>query len=328
MRIALCALLLSAVIVLGAAASSSAAGLRLFSKHSVFNERLPRVVALAPDSAALVRSFVHQVRTHSGHVVINTTRWSAPVYVVGPEQPPVAMLGVSSICPRPGGVFSGFRELIQAVPIPAGALPAQGSDKEAIVWQPSSGHLWELWRVLSEAGRWTACWGGEIENAYVSDGVFPAPFGAGASGLSLLGGQIHIEDLEHRAIYHALEVLLPDTASSGFVWPADRSDGVSDAPDAIPEGTRFRFSPRLDVARLHITPAAREIVMAIQRYGMIVGDTGGEVALSAQDPSPLIAEGRPNPYSWLLGGDPYDALDGVPWRLLAAVSPQHPSGRF
>jgi hypothetical protein len=297
--------------------------LRLFSARSFFNLRLPATPPLAFDSAQLVRAFESQMRSHSGHVVINTTTWSAPVYVVSENTPTIALLGQSAICPRSEGVFAGFQEVIRAVPLPADAIPAAGTDKEVIVWQPSTGHLWELWRVLRESGHWTACWGGEIANTSTSDGIFPAPFGAGASGVSVLGGQIHLEDLEHGAINHALELLLPDTARSVFVWPADRTDGNSSEADAIPEGTRFRLNPKLRLRDRGLSPAAIEIARAIQRYGMVVGDTSGSVALQAQDPTPLISRGHPNPYQELLRPDPYDVLDRIPWNQLEVISPAY-----
>jgi hypothetical protein len=290
---------------------------------SVFNKQLPTSTPLAGNSAQLVSAFTAQVSKYYGHVVINTTEWSTPVYTVGADASTVALIGKSSICPRPEGIFSGFQAQIEAVPMPADALPAAGTDKEVIVWQPSTGHLWELWRVLEESGHWTACWGGEIADAYTSDGVFPAPFGAGASGLSLLGGQIHLEDLEHGAINHALEVLMPETANSEFVWPADRTDGVTTSANAIPEGTHFRLKASLNLASLHLSPAALEIATAIQRYGMFVADTAGSVALSAQDPTPLIEEGKTNPYNTLLNGDPDDVLDAVPWSQLEVVNPSY-----
>lgn len=294
--------------------------LRLFSPSSFFNASLPAATPLAANSTQLVAAFAEQVSRYGGHAVINTTEWSTPVYVVGADAPAVALVGVSSICPRPEGIFSGFQAQIEAVPIPAGALPAGGTDKEVVVWQPSTGHLWELWRVLHENGTWTACWGGEFENAYTSEGVLPAPFGAAASGLSLLGGQIHVEDLEHAQINHALEVLMPDTAAGTFVWPADRTDGESHAADAIPEGTRFRLNPSLNLAALHLTPSALAIAVALQRYGLIVGDTAGAVAFSAQDTTPMIAEGKANPYDTLLP-HPYDELDAIPWGQLEAIAP-------
>ncbi|MGO9488060.1 MAG: DUF4124 domain-containing protein [Solirubrobacteraceae bacterium] len=297
--------------------------MRLFSAQSFFNQELPAAAPLAPDSKQLVEAFGSQVRTHLGHVVINTSQWSAPVYVVGPNAQTLTLVGTSSICPRPEGVFSGFQQQVEAVPLPSDAVPAAGTDKELIVWQPSTGHLWELWRALEESGHWTACWGGEIADAHTSDGVFPAPFGVAASGLSLLGGQIHLEDLEQGAINHALEVSLPDTARSDFVWPADRTDGFSTDADAIPEGTRFRLDPGLRLGALHLGRAALEIARAIQTYGMVVGDTSGSVALQAQDPMPLIREGRPNPYRLLLGPDPYSVLDRIPWRRLEVLSPSY-----
>jgi hypothetical protein len=296
--------------------------LRLFSAQSVFNEQLPANPPLASNSAAIVSSFTQQVAKYQGKVVVNTTEWSAPVYVVPAGAPTVAMVGESSICSRPEGVFAGFQSQIEAVPIPAAAVPAAGTDKELVIWQPSTGHLWELWRALKESGHWTACWGGEIADATSSDGILPAPFGAGASGLSLLGGQIHLEDLERGSINHALEILLPDTAANTFVAPANRTDGASKAADAIPEGTRLRLSPSLDLSTLHLSAAGLEIATAIQRYGMIVGDTSGSVALSAQDPSPLMREGAANPYSKLLP-NPYDTLDAVPWNRLEVVSPSY-----
>jgi hypothetical protein len=302
--------------------SPPATGLRLFSSTSVFNHQLPLSVPLASNSAQLVSNFSSQVSRYQGHVVINTTSWSTPVYVVGAGAPTTALVGHSSICPRPEGVFSGFQAQIEAVPIPANALPAAGSDKEVIVWQPSTGHLWELWRVLEESGHWTACWGGEIADAYTSEGVLPAPFGAGASGLSLLGGQIHLEDLEHGTIDHALEILMPDTANKRFVWPADRTDGTSTAGDSIPEGTHFRLNPHLDLSALHLSPSALAIATAIQRYGLLVGDTAGAVALSAQDPTPIIRDGKPNPYNTLLS-NPYEALNAIPWGQLETVSPSY-----
>ena len=286
----------------------------------MFNQQLGSSPPLAPDSQQLVNDFLSQVSKYQGHVVINTTSWSAPVYVVGANQPTITMFGESSICPRPEGVWSAFTEQIAAVPIPTNALPAAGSDKELIIYQPSTGHLWELWRALQENNHWTACWGGEITNAHTSNGIFPAPFGAGASGLSLLGGQIHLEDLEHAAINHALEILIPDTAKETYVWPADRTDGTSTATDAIPEGTRFRLNPNLNLTTLHLTPAALTIATAIQHYGIIVADTAGAVALTAQDTTPIINENKPNPYNTLLP-NPRTTLDSIPWNQLQAVSP-------
>ncbi len=294
--------------------------LRLFSAQSFFNEPLPASTPRSSESAQLVASFAHQVQAHYGHAVINTTEWSAPVYTVAANAPTNAVAPQNATCPRGEDVFAPFAQTMSAVPIPAGAQAAKGTDEDMVVWQPSTGHEWELWRAQREDGQWTACWGGEFQNARTSDGVFPAPLGVSASGLSILAGQIHLEELQQGQIEHALEISLPDTAP-GFVWPANRDDGESRAADAIREGTRFRFSPSLDLASLHLNPVALAVATAIQRYGLIVSDTAGAVALTAQDPSPLMREGKANPYVALLGSNPYGVLEAVPWGQLEVVSP-------
>jgi hypothetical protein len=297
--------------------------LRLFSAQSFFNQPLPAAAPQASDSAQLVAAFNHQVQTYYGHVVINTTEWSAPVYTVPANAPTTAVVPQNGACPRGEGVFRPFAQDMSAVPIPAGAQAAKGTDEDLVVWQPSSGHEWELWRAQQEGGQWTACWGGEFQDAYTSEGVLPEPLGVSAAGLSILAGQIHLEELQQGTIDHALEVTMPDTAASEWVWPANRTDGTSDDAYSIPEGTRLRLKPSLNLSSLNLNPAALEIATAVQRYGMIVADTAGAVTLEAQDPTPLMRAGQPNPYEKLLSGGPYETLNAVPWSDLEVVSPSY-----
>ncbi len=303
-------------------AQAAATSLKLFAPHSIFNRRLPARTPLNPHSGRIVRAFTSQVRDHDGHVVVNTTQWSAPVYVVGPDAPLVAVSGRNLGCPRPEGIFAPFARQIAAVPIPPDAVPAAGTDADLIIWQPSTGRLWELWRAAGSGAQWSACWGGRFANARTSSGIFPRPFGVSASGLSILAGQIHLEDLRQHHIDHALIVGLPHTAR-GRVWPANRDDGTSDAPDAIPEGTRLRLRAGLDLTKLRLHPAGLQIATAIQRYGMIVSDTSGAVSLSAQDPSPLIRAGQPDPYDALLRPGQYSVTEGIPWDQLQVVSSRY-----
>ncbi len=69
---------------------------------------------------------------------INTTQYSTPVYTVAANQPtvPVIMDYNNPLAPAMG-----------AVPIPANALPAAGTDEEMTVYQPSSDTLWEMWKM-------------------------------------------------------------------------------------------------------------------------------------------------------------------------------------
>jgi hypothetical protein len=313
----------SAPATVTAAVASSAAFPRPFAADSIWNEPLGASAAVPADSSTLVDDFVQQYQDAYGTVNINTTSYSSPDYTVGPLQPTVVVTPVN--CQGGTWVDPALAAQLSAVPIPAGATPAAGTDSDLIVDQPSTDTEWELWEAKDTDGSWTACAGGRITDVSSSSGVFPAPYGVAASGLSLLGGQIHLSDIRAGSIDHALEVQIPQTAAGVVAAPADRTDGWSTAADAIPEGTRFRLDPSLDLAALHLPPAAYEIARALQTYGMVVSDTSGAVDFIAQDPSPAMAAGAPNPYdAWFAGTPSYAVLSGIPWGQLEAVSPTAP----
>lgn len=293
---------------------------RLFSSQSFWNQRLPDDAALATNSASLVRDFVDQIHGAYGTVGINTSSYSAPVYVVDRRVRSVRV----RVTPCLGEPFdAAAAAALRWVPIPAGARPASGTDHDLIVLQPSTGREWELWEAHRDRGTWTACDGGELADVYSSDGVFPAPTGVAASGISILAGMIRFSDLRAGRIDHALDVAVPLTARyPAKVEPADRTDGWSDAPDAIAEGTRYRLDPDVDVAALHLTRLGAMVAHALQDYGMVVFDTAGAVSFQGQDPAPVVARGHPNPWAKLFGGVPsYKVLAGIPWGDLEALAP-------
>ncbi len=283
---------------------------------------MPAGVALDSNSSTLVNDFVQQYKSAYGTVGINTTSYSSPVYTVPADQPTVKVTPQNCLG---YGIPTGLAAQLAAVPIPPGATPASGSDGDMIVYQPSTNTEWELWEAKDTGGSWTACAGGEITGVSSSNGVFPAPLGVAASGLSLLGGQIHLSDLASGSINHVLEVQVPRTEQGVFVAPAVRTDGWSTASNAIPEGTRFRLNPDVNLSSLGLSPVGLEVARAIQTYGLVISDTSGAVNFIAQDPSPQMAAGAPNPYNSWFGSTPsYEVLAGIPWQDLEAVSPSAP----
>jgi hypothetical protein len=287
--------------------SPAAAG--LFAPDSVWDAPLAAAAPLDGDSGALVSELRRQVALPGG-VWINSSSYSVPVYTVPAGQPAVHVT-----------VDRGYAPLqrdLDAVPIPPGARPAAGSDGHLTVYQPSSDTLWELWVARQASDGWHASWGGRMTNVSRSPGYMPAPMGATATSLPLLGGLIRADELAAGRIDHALALAIPAAKAGSVVWPAQRGDGTASGAGAIPEGTRFRLDPALNIAALDLPPAAAAIARAAQRYGMIVRDQAGAVALYAEDPGPLGA----NPYSALYGGLwPDRLLARFPWDRLQAVRP-------
>lgn len=303
------AILLPVLLLASAGAPASA---RPFAADSFWNAPLSRTASIAGNSARLVAALGRQVDTAG--VWINSRQYSTPVYTVGPDQPTVKV-ALDTFAPTLQADFA-------AVPLPPNAIPARGSDGHLTVYQPASDALWEFWQLRLAADGWHARWGGKMTGVSDNPGYFAAPLGATGTSLPLLGGLIRIGELRSGRIDHALALAIPRPKADSFVWPAQREDGTADDTAAIPEGTRLRLDPKLDVRALHLPRAARAIALAAQRYGIIVRDFAGAVTFYAEDPTPTGA----NPYVALYGGRyPDKVLARFPWSRLQvlAVPPGH-----
>ena len=283
-----------------------------------------RSAPVATDSGALVRRLVGTVTDRYGGVAaFNVRRYSNSYYVADADTPRVDV--AFDDCQDKGYLpqgLTGRNGQFTDVPIPRGAVPAEGTDKMMSVYAPDSDQLWEFWRIeQSPDGRWRACWGGRIDSASTSPGYFPDPFGATATGLSATGGMVSLADVRSRSIDHALSLVVPDPAGPGrFSWPAQRSDGWDPAPDAVPEGTRLRLDPSVDVDALDLTPVGAMIARAAQQYGFIVVDAGGAVAVVAENGAAEAAATGRDPWDEVLGETPsYLVLEHFPWDRLQAL---------
>lgn len=287
-----------------------------FSPTSFWNTPLAANTPLDPNSQAYVNEFVRQITSYG--LWLNTTSYSVPVYVVAADQ---ATQHVTLDTWGPD-----LQAQFDAVPIPANAQAAAGTDEHMVIWQPSTDKMWEFWVMHHEADGWHASWGGEMNNVSTNPGYFTHTgqtnnWGATATGLPLLGGLITQADLQRGYINHALAISLVETAPQTWSWPAQRTDGGDFTPGitAIPEGTRFRLDPNLNIASLHLPTLDRMIAQAAQTYGIVVRDKAGAVALYGQDPNTMPT----NPWPQALDNDyPSTYLSWLPWNHLQALQTQ------
>jgi hypothetical protein len=301
----------------------SAPNSSIFSPTSVW--RTPVTTApLNPHSAAMARYLAYQVAEYyGGTAAFNAWTYNVSFVTVPASQPRLNV--VWNNCQNkdytpdglvgPGGVLTG-------VPIPARTQSAAGTDGELTIYSPSSDQLWELWQAQKNAsGQWTACWGGRIDHVSTSPGYFDNGFGASASGLAISGGMVSFADLKRGYINHALSLAIPDPAPwNDISWPAQRSDGSPQSTSDIPEGTRFRLPANINLANLHLTPLALMIAKAAQRYGFIVSDQSGAVAITGESGSNVKAATGSNPWDSVLRAVPcYLQLKDFPWASLQAL---------
>ena len=290
----------------------------VFAPTSFWYTPIPTNAPLHPNSAGFVADFLRQKKAYYGTVSINTKAYASPVYIAAPNTPPVPVIEWD--CQKKGWKNKRLAEQWSAVPIPDYAEPAEGTDAEMTIYQPSTDTLWEFWQARKTNGQWQACWGGRLQNASRSDGVFPNHYGTTATSLPFVGGQITPEELRRGEIKHALGIALVDAEKHSVVsWPATRSDGYNPkgVTNRIPEGLRFRLDPAVDVEALKMHPMGKVIARAAQKYGFVVWDKAGAITLRAQNPKSYTKLGLENPYPALFKGAPeWSILQGFPWEKL------------
>ena len=315
-----------------------AAAERLFAPDSVWNATIPVTAQVDPASdrmiAALQSEVSSELADHTGPDI--GTAITATVYQVGPNQPPVHVQLSDPTASWRASLQSAFN----AVPIPADAQPAANSDAEMTIWQPSTNKLWEFFHTTKEADGWHAAWGGAIDDVSRSPGYYTSEswrgalpvWGATATSLPAAAGVITLQDIRQGRIDHAIALELPDPRAGVWTWPAQRSDGTGTDPNGLPEGSRLRLDPSVNLAALHLPRLTLMIARAAQEYGLIVRDqTHHAIGLYAENPLPLgknpyYTHGVPAPAGPFQGQWPDALLASFPWSRLQVLT-LHPCVR-
>jgi hypothetical protein len=260
------------------------------------------------------------------YTAITFKEYSNPLYVVAPTTPRVKVWLVKGEAgPEEELQEEGFATNLQgafaAVPMPnpaltlKGSLEPAGTDRAIVVWCPGTDEMWEMERLGKfaegpHAGAWKFNFGGYISRVSQSNGIPPHGWGASASGLGIVGGNISVSDmvsvLRGKPIGHAIGIAVGVTLSPTFVAPATRADtkgksntyefledGVTKNPafglvDAVPEGLWCRFPPASRASEYGIsTSLAKAMYEAIREYGLFVRDGSGNSQFFINDPRSL-----------------------------------------
>lgn len=287
---------------------------REFSADSYVHKPLPDDAPLDPQSRSYVANIQRQIKKYYDHPDVNIDGGTPPIYIVPIDQPTVRVKYVA--WDRPGETVRLLQAQWETVPLPDNFQPPPpGGDAEAVVYQPSTGKMWEFWRIqktgakaVNSAGKsvdeWGANWGGRMDNIATNPGYWVTTpdgykFGATASGIPFLAGLITIDELKRGAIDHVVGFALPETLAERWSYPAQRTDGNSHGADAIPEGAIFRLPARLNFDEMDMDPFARMIAKAVQKHGMILWDISGVVGFRAENPANRYPDGHP---FWKEGG--------------------------
>jgi hypothetical protein len=161
-------------------------------------------------------------------------------------------------------------------PIPVDAPVEGGNDRHVLVVDESDCTLYELFAAERQGAGWSAGSGAIFDlnsHALRPDGWTSAD----AAGLPILPGLVRYDEVAAGEIRHALRFTAPQTRRA-YVWPARHFASTLTGGAYPPLGQRFRL--RADIDPAAFSAQVQPIVVALQRYGMILADNGSSWFLS------------------------------------------------
>ncbi len=259
---------------------------------SPWTRLIPPDAPVEPRSDEYVRGLIIQP------LVVSQLKWTIPLYDAHASTPRSDVELTADWAPR---------KTLRSVPIPEAARPDPAGDAHLVVNDTSTGCVYDFWGARREEdGRWTAQWAGALPAE--GTGLYWGGLAARASGFSAAAGLILPEELRNRRIDHALVFAYPLTRAGGPVPPATNSDGRSSSPIALPQGARVQLDPSLNLDTLDLNTTERTIAEALQRYGMVLGDSSGGFTLYAAHPQSQ----HPDSFKGLLPAETWVSLDKIP----------------
>lgn len=304
-----------------------------FATNSMFYSDLSSA-PLAKASAGLVTYLRTQVGTATGAALrLDAYQDSCPMWMATASTPRVNITppttstrGDVALMHNTAGTGA-----LDGVPIPSGMTPPSNLFKTAAIVSLDTKQVWEflgLTQATDGTWKWSASWGGRIDSAGTSNGAFPTGTGFTGSGISFVAAAIKVSEAKLavtqsnvNAIGHAIGLNLAyDTASSGFVWPATRSDGKSTDANAPKMGQRYRLKASADLSGC--TPLGKAVGTAMKKYGLVVVGGAEKAGLICESGSREQAQTGTDPWGAILQGRSVDTvLQGLPLDQLEAVSP-------
>ena len=155
-------------------------------------------------------------------------------------------------------------------PIPPSPRTEGGGDRHILMWETDSCRLYELFAAELTSSGWHAGSGAIWDlrsNALRPDGWTSAD----AAGLPILPGLVRYEEVAAGAIQHAIRFTAPVTRSA-HLYPARHHAGAGTSTSLPPMGMRVRLKAGFDMSGF--SPRMQVILVAMQRYGMILADNG------------------------------------------------------
>ena len=210
-----------------------------------------------------------------------------------------------------------------AMPVPTGGnlegetgyVCTNDGDCHLLVYDPSGGKLYEMWRAnitTSFQGGCLAVW--STSTTYGSKLRGDQCTSADAAGFPIAPLLFTADEVKAGHIDHAIRFILPNNRiKRGYVRPATHATDTTGSSSAPSYGVHFRL--RADYPIANLPPGARVVARAMQKYGMYHAD-GGNIALTADSDRHTTAK-----WSGLLGPTDLAALKVTDFEVIDHGAP-------
>jgi len=147
-----------------------------------------------------------------------------------------------------------------------------GSDRHAIMVNPSTCALYELWDTYYYSGGRSTAGSGAIWSL-TSNALRPAGWtSADAGGLPILPGLVNYDEVSSGSMDHAIR-FTAECTDQAYAWPARHEAGQDDGK-CPPMGTRFRLASSFSLPVSECSAMCQTVITTMKVYGMILADNG------------------------------------------------------
>src|SRR2546423_1653878 len=168
-----------------------------------------------------------------------------------------------------------------AYPFTASTPIEPASDAHALMLNRDTCVLYEMFDASWNGGQPTAGSGAVFD--LKTHALRPSGWtSADAAGLPIWPGVLRYDEVARGLVDHAIRFTAQRTDRS-FVWPARHQAGAASDVSLPPMGARFRL--RADFPFDGFGPQTQVVLMAMQRYGLILADNGSNWFFSGQTSS-------------------------------------------
>ncbi|HTZ07469.1 MAG TPA: hypothetical protein VMB72_00260, partial [Acidimicrobiales bacterium] len=187
--------------------------------------------------------------------------YGIPWQVVAPSQPlvPVRFRYADQSDPGP-------------YPLSHATAVERGSDRHAIMVDPATCTLYELWDTHYRSRDRSTAGSGAVWNLR-SDALRPAGWtSADAAGLPILPGLVDYDEVASGVMDHAIRFTARCTEQA-YLWPA-RHEAGQDDPSCPPMGARFRLDAGFTLPASQCSAMCQTVLETMKTYGLILADNG------------------------------------------------------